>query len=56
MKLIVEIKYKDDRVEKFTCVDFPLLVGEFILLYEEGFKRTNVKSEGVAEMKHYFKV
>lgn len=55
MKLIVEIKTKDDKWQKHICNDFPGIGGDFITLYKEGFKRELISTQGVAEIRESFK-
>lgn len=54
MKLIVEIKLRDDKVKKHECVDFPLYSGDFITLYKKGFIHERIRTETVLSTKHYF--
>lgn len=55
MKLIVEIKTKDDKWQKHVCNDFPAMAGDFVTLYKEGFKRDLLSISQIAEIKQSFK-
>lgn len=55
MKLIVEIKTKDDKWQTHVCNDFPTMGGDFITLFKENFKRESISTQQVAEIKQSFK-
>ena len=54
MKLIVEIRTKDDKTTKHECVDFPAYASDFITLYKDGFIHEKIRTETVDGVKEYF--
>lgn len=54
MKLIYEIKYLDDTVEKIEVTDFAYPQDNFWVMPMKGFARRYIKSSTIQSIKQYF--
>lgn len=54
MKIIVKIIYRDDKVETFTCVDYPYF-GEFVYIYISPIDRIYIPKESIARIESKIK-
>jgi hypothetical protein len=54
-KLIIEITTRDDKTQRYECVDFPTHGSDFITLYMPNFVREQIRTEAVLGVKQYFK-
>lgn len=54
-KLIIEITTRDDKTQRYECVDFPSYGSDFITLYKENFICEQIRTEAVLGIKQYFK-
>lgn len=54
LKLIVELKTRDDKWQTHICNDFPAWGNDFVTLYKPGFKREMIASQTIVESKQYF--
>jgi len=54
--IIVEVKFKDDKSEKYKCVDFPTINSDWVTLYTDspGIKRRCFKAERIGEINYWF--
>lgn len=54
MKLIYEITYTDDKVEKIECTDFAYNQDIFWVFPMKGFLRVYKRTSSIQDMKMYF--
>ena len=54
-KMIVEITRHDDKTDTYKVVDFPYVLGPYMVLRLEGFVTEYVPNDFIKRMKTYFK-
>lgn len=52
--LVVDITFRDDKIKRYECVDFPSYASDFITLYLPGFVTFRVRVETVLEVLQFF--
>lgn len=51
MKIEVTIIYKDEKKEKFLCVDFPY-IADWVTIFEENLSRTVIPRDKISEINY----
>lgn len=55
MKMTVEITHHDDKKTLYKVVDFPYVLGPYMVLRLEGFVTEYVPNDFIKRMRTYFK-